>query len=152
MEKRYRFNRKEGKVYLESSSKLIEVGTEIKVIILWASEVTFGKPFAHLPTQDWVQLTFLDRQMNWCYGLLNSGTTNALLPWIQYRREVEKRSHELYEIVTTISFESSESTENQWFDYSFSGIPGKCGIGSRMRSLISSSEYPLVDISLELPI
>ncbi|MFB2891949.1 hypothetical protein ACE1CI_03280 [Aerosakkonemataceae cyanobacterium BLCC-F50] len=149
---RYRFNRKVGIIYKESqTNQLIEIGRQMQVIILWASEPVFGQPFPHLPAQDWIQLTFLDHQGDWCYAVLNSGTTNSLYPWIQYRREIYKRSHQLFEILTTISFDSTES-DNQWFDYSFSGKNGKPGLGERMRSLIKQSTFPLVDIDLNLPI
>jgi hypothetical protein len=149
---RYRLNRKFGIIYQESpNNQLIEIGRQMKVIILWASEPVHGQPFPHLPAQDWIQLTFLDPQGNWCYAVLNSGTTNSLYPWIQYRKQIESRKHELFEILTTISFESTES-DNQWFDYSFSGINGKPGLGERMRSLIKVSSFPLVDIDLNLPI
>lgn len=149
---RYRFNRKFGIIYKESqNNQLIEIGSSMSVIILWASEKVFGQPFPNLPAQDWIQLTFLDPQGNWCYAVLNSGTTNALYPWIKYRQEIEKKSHELFDILTTISFESTES-DNQWFDYSFSGMKGKPGLGERMRSLIKQSKFPLVDIDLNLPI
>lgn len=149
---RYRFNRKFGMIYKESqTNQLIEVGSSMSVIILWASEKVFGQPFTHLPAQDWIQLTFLDSQGDWCYALLNSGSTNALYPWIQYRKQIELRSHQLFEILTTISFDSTES-DNQWFDYSFSGVNGKPGLGERMRSLIKQSKFSLVDIDLNLPI
>jgi hypothetical protein len=149
---RYRLNRKIGKIYLESQPNLIEVGSEIEVIILWASEPTFGKPFQQLPAQEWVQLTFIDRAGNWCYALLNSGTTNALYSWNEYRRKVEMSGRELYEILTTIKFEYTNS-DYQWFDYHFSGISGKPGIGERIRSLINSHpEFSLVDIDLDLAI
>lgn len=149
---RYRFNRKVGKIYLESkANQLIEVGSEMKVIILWASEPVFGKPFPHLPAQNWIQLSFLDREGNWCYAVLSSGTTNALNPWIQYRHKIESLRQEMFEIVTTIEFDSNES-EHEWFDYKFSGVQGKPGIGDRMRKLISSVKFSLVDIDLDLAI
>lgn len=157
---RYRFNRKFGMIYRESqNNQLIEIGRQMQVIILWASEPVHGQPFPHLPAQDWIQLTFLDPQGNWCYAVMNSGTTNSLYPWIQYRKQIElrsscgdaTRSHELFEVLTTISFDSTES-DNQWFDYSFSGRNGKPGLGERMRSLIKQSKFPLVDIDLNLPI
>ncbi|MFB2970365.1 hypothetical protein ACE1CD_15435 [Aerosakkonema sp. BLCC-F183] len=149
--KRYRFNRKVGKIYLESLSGLIEIGSEMKVIILWAGDVVFGKPFPHLPAQNWVQLTFLDNQGNWCYALLNSGNTNALYPWTEYRKKIEQ-SHQLLEIVTTIGFDSSESYYG-WFDYKFSGVLGKPGLGDRMRQLIrDTKQFSLVDLDINLPI
>lgn len=152
--KRYRFNRKVGKIYLESPESptgLKEVGSEMQAIILWASEPAFGKPFAHLPAQDWIQLCLLDRQGDWCYALLNSGSTNSLWPWIQYRQGIERACLETYEIVTTIGFESADS-ENQWFDYKFSGVLGKIGLRDRMQSLIGSTKLSVVDIDLNLPI
>lgn len=145
---RYRFNRKVGQIYLEYNQELISIGKEMKVTILWASNPVFGKPFPHLPAQNWVQLTFLDIDANWCYALLNSGTTNALYPWIEYRRQIESKSRELYEIVTTIGFEPTDS-DNQWFDYKFSGTLNKLA-GEIARSLLEPSQFPLIDTSIKL--
>ena len=100
--RRYRFNRKVGKVYLEVGKELSDIGATLKMIILWASAPIFGKPFAHLSAQNWVQITFLDMQGNWCYALLNNGTTDALNPWLQYRKQVESEL-ELCGVITTIS-------------------------------------------------
>ncbi|MBD2629675.1 hypothetical protein [Trichormus variabilis] len=147
--RRYRFNRKVGKVYLEVGNQLSEIGSTLKMIILWASAPVFGKPFAHLPAQYWVQITFLDIHSHWCYALLNSGATDALYPWFEYRKQIELQGLELCAVITTISLISIEG-EHQCFDYSFSGIRGKSGIEERMKTLISNSSYSLVDISIEL--
>lgn len=150
--RRYRFNRKTGEIYYETkTNKLISVGSQLKVIILWASEPVWGKPFPHLPAQHWVQLTFLDEQGFWCYGVLNSGITNALYSWVEYRKKIESRSLELFEIITTISFDSQEA-QHEWFGYSFSGVRGKPGLGERMRELIGRSQYSPIDLDLDLPV
>lgn len=142
---KYRFNRKEGKVYLEKGNVLIDSGNSIKAIILWASAPIYGKPFLYLPAQDWVQLTFFDKHGNWCHAVLNNGTTNALSSWLAYRKEIEVvQGLELCSVITTIGFEEIDCN-HQCFDYSFSGIPGKEGLGDRMRLLIQQSKYPLIE-------
>jgi hypothetical protein len=146
--RRYRFNRKTGKVYLEVGKELSDIGATLKMIILWASQPVYGKPFAHLPAQNWVQITFLDMQSNWCYALLNNGTIDALNPWLQYRKQVESEL-ELCGVITTISFNLVEG-EHECFDYSFSGVRGKPGLEERMKTLIDNSGHVLVDTSVNL--
>lgn len=146
-ERRYRFNRKSGKIYLEGTKDLIEVGESIRVIVLWFSEPIFAKPFKHLAEQEWVQLTFLDDKSNWCYALLNSGTTNALFPWFQYLKEVKNQGFYMTEIITTISLVKAG---DELFDYSFSGMPGKPGLREKMNNLIKTSDYLLIDSSINL--
>ncbi|MDM3858108.1 MAG: hypothetical protein PT120_25260 [Aphanizomenon gracile PMC649.10] len=146
--RRYRFNRKVGKVYLEVGNQLSEIRSTLKMIILWASAPVFGKPFAHLPAQNWVQITFLDMQGNWCYALLNNGITDALNPWLQYRKQVEAEL-ELCGVITTISLVKFEE-QSEFFDYSFSGVRGKPGLEERMKTLIDNSGHALVDTSVNL--
>lgn len=139
---RYRFNRKLGKVFLDKGNALTEVGDSLKMIILWVSEPTYGKPFDGMPAQDWVQLTFIDEQGNWCYAVLSNGITNALLPWIEYRNLVEK-SNRLMGVITTISFEELDG-KNQRFDYTFSGT-GVSGLADRMLNVIHGVDFPLIE-------
>ena len=146
-ERKYRFNRKSGKIYLEDGKQLIEVGESVRVIVLWFSEPIFAKPFKHLPEQEWVQLTFLDNQSNWCYALLNSGSTNALFPWFQYLKEVKNQGLYMTEIITTISLVKAG---DEVFDYSFSGVPGKPGLREKMSNLIKTSDHLLIDSSINL--
>jgi hypothetical protein len=147
--RRYRFNRKTGKVYLEVGKELSDIGATLKMIILGASQPVYGKPFAHLPAQNWVQITFLDMQSNWCYALLNSGATDALNPWLKYRNQIESQGLELCSVITTISFNLVEG-EHECFDYSFSGVRGKPGLEERMKTLIDNSGHALVDTSVNL--
>jgi hypothetical protein len=119
------------------------------MIILGASQPVYGKPFAHLPAQNWVQITFLDMQSNWCYALLNSGATDALNPWLKYRNQIESQGLELCSVITTISFNLVEG-EHECFDYSFSGVRGKPGLEERMKTLIDNSGHALVDTSVNL--
>jgi hypothetical protein len=140
---KYRFNRKVGKVFLDEAGLLTEVGNSLKMIVLWVSEPTYGKPFEGMPAQDWVQLTFIDEQGNWCYSVLSSGSTNALSPWIEYRNLVEKSSR-LMGVVTTISFEEIDG-QNQWFDYKFSGTSGVSGLADRMLNVIHGVDFPLIE-------
>lgn len=146
-ERRYRFNRKFGKIYLEDGKQLIEVGESLKVIVLWSSEAIFAKPFAHLAAQEWVQLTFIDNKSNWCYALLNSGSTNALFPWFQYRKQISDKGLDMTEVITTISLVKAG---DEVFDYSFSGVPGKPGLKERMNNLIKTTNYLLMDSSIDL--
>ena len=147
--KRYRINRKSGRVYLENKNELVDVGDSLKVIILWASAPTWGKPFIHMPPQVWVQLCFLDQAGDWCYSVLNNGTTNALYPWTEYRKNIESARTELFEVITTISLVSAD-LNHDCFDYSFSGIKGKHGMKERMRAAIASTNYSFSDPALEL--
>ena len=146
-ERKYRFNRKSGKIYLENKKQLIEVGESLRVIVLWSSEAIFAKPFENLPAQEWVQLTFLDDKSNWCYALLNSGSTNALFPWFQYLKEVKNQGFYMTDIITTISL---VKVGDEVFDYSFSGMPGKPGLRDKMNNLIKKSDYLLIDSSINL--
>jgi hypothetical protein len=134
LERKYRFSRKSGKIYLEDRKQLIEVGESLKVIVLWFSEPIFAKPFS----QNWIQLIFIDNQGNWCYALLNSGSTNALFPWFQYQKEVKDQRLDMTEIITTISLVKAG---NELFDYSFSGMPGKPGLKEKMDNLIKTCDY-----------
>jgi hypothetical protein len=147
--KRYRFNRKYGRVYLEKKNGLVDVGDSLKVILLWASTPTWGKPFAHMPAQLWVQLCFLDQSGDWCYSVLNNGTTNALYPWTEYRKNIESAKLELFEVITTISLVSAD-LNHDCFDYSFSRIKGKPGMADRMRNAIAEKNYSLIDLDLDL--
>jgi hypothetical protein len=108
----------------------------------------FAKPFAHLPAQNWVQITFLDMQSNWCYALLNNGITDALNPWLQYRKQVESEL-ELCGVITTISLVKFEE-QSEFFDYHFSGVRGKPGLEERMNKLVSHNKYSLIDTSVNL--
>jgi len=141
---KYRFNRKLGKVFLDEAGLLTEVGNSLRMIVLWASEPIWGKPFEIMPSQNWVQLTFIDElQGNWCYAVLSNGSTNALLPWIAYRNLVEE-TNRLMGVVTTISFEEIEG-ENQWFDYRFSGVSGASGLADRMLNVIHGVDFPMIE-------
>ncbi|MBS9396031.1 MAG: hypothetical protein HEQ30_23930 [Dolichospermum sp. OL01] len=143
--RRYRFNRKTGKVYLEVGKELSDIGATLKMIILWASQPVYGKPFAHLPAQNWVQITFLDMQSNWCYALLNSGATDALNPWLEYRNQIESQGLELCSVITTISLISFEC-EHECFDYSFSGVRRKQILPEIVNQAIFVSNSPMIEL------
>ena len=134
LERKYRFSRKSGKIYLEDGEQLIEVGESLNVIVLWSSPAIFAKPFS----QNWIQLIFIDNQGSWCYALLNSGSTNALFPWFQYQKEVKDKGFDMIEVITTISLVKAG---NELFDYSFSGMPGKPGLKEKMDNLIKTCDY-----------
>lgn len=141
----YRFNRKDGTIYHdEGQDKLFKVGSEIKVIILEASEPIWEQPFKHLKAQHWVNLIFIDSFGNYCHGMLNDGTTNALQSWLEYRKTVASKGLELLEVITTIGFEQIDS-EIKWFDYKFSGVAGKPGLGDRMRTILSELQNKSIE-------
>ncbi len=143
---KYRFNRKEGKVYIDRNGVLEEQGDSLRMVILNASEPVFGKLFAHMPAQKWVLLTFLNEAGDWCYAVLADGTTGGLFNWLLYRQLIEEsKGLNLYEVITTIAFEPIDSSDRQYFDYTFSGIAGKPGLGDRMQALIGQSEHPLTE-------
>jgi hypothetical protein len=141
---KYRFNRKLGQIFLDEDGELREIGNKLAIIVLWASQPIWGKPFETMPAQNWIQLTFFCEHGYLCHAVLNDGTTNALEPWIAYRQKVETASLALEEMLTTISFESADS-QHQWFDYNFSGIRGKKGLGDRMRKIISKNPKRLIE-------
>jgi len=141
---KYRFNRKLGKVFLDENSQLTEVGDSLSMIILWVSEPVWGKPFEYMPPQHWVQMTFVDDRGNWSFTVLNDGITNALAPWVEYRKQLEAKNLELMSVITTIGFDENDG-KNQWFDYRFSGIQGSPGLADRMRNVIHGVDFPLIE-------
>jgi len=140
---KYRFNRKLGQVFLDTPESISPNGNSLKMIVLWASEPVYGQPFESMPAQNWVQLTFVDIQGNWCYAVLSDGTTNALSPWIEYRKLVEKNNR-LMSVITTIQFEEIDET-HRWFDYKFSGVLGAPGLADRMLNLTMAVNLPLIE-------
>ncbi|WP_293134753.1 hypothetical protein [Microcoleus sp. bin38.metabat.b11b12b14.051] len=140
---KYRFNRKEGLIYQGNNTELTCIGNKLQMIVLWASEPVFGKPFDNLSAQKWVQLTFLDRAGNWCYAVLGNGTTEALAPWLEYRRLIEEKTT-LSNVITTIGFEETES-KYQWFEFTFSGATGNNGLGDRMQEVMQKSPFSLIE-------
>ncbi|MBD2386001.1 hypothetical protein [Cylindrospermum sp. FACHB-282] len=132
--KNYRFNRKDGIIYLESEGSLQNLGSSLQMIVLSATNPTWEQPFPNAQFQYWVRLTFVDVSGALSNALLNNGTTNALDGWLKYKTDVEQK-YQLCGVITTISLIEGDG---DYFDYSFSGIPGKPGLGDRMRSLIAS--------------
>ncbi|MDB9315627.1 hypothetical protein PN462_21115 [Spirulina sp. CS-785/01] len=148
-QRRYRFNRKFGKVYLETPSGLQDLGSEFSMIILAATDPKPAKLFEHLAYQEWVQLCFLDSQGNWGYALLGSGLTNALFSWLQYRRFLEQQQIELSSVITTLSFVQIGGL-HQWYDFEFTAQQGKPGLAKRMTRLINNPPFPFTDPTLSL--
>lgn len=136
---KYRFNRKEGKIYIDRDEKLLEYGSSLKMIVLHASNPIFGG-FFNMPPQYWIFITFIDEMGNWSEATLSNGTTNALITWINYQKLIESRNLKLFELITTITFKSMDS-DYQCFDYDFSGVIGKPGLGDRMAQLIANSVF-----------
>jgi hypothetical protein len=137
---KYRFNRKDGIIYRdEGNDKLLQVGNDLRMIIVEASKPFWDKPFEHLSAQFWVNLRFIDSHGDYCFAMLNDGTTDALRPWLEYKDLVESKGFELFDVITTISFEQVES-QNKWYDYQFSGVPGKPRMRDRIRTIISNAQ------------
>ncbi|MEA5619937.1 hypothetical protein VB711_19105 [Cronbergia sp. UHCC 0137] len=133
-QKNYRFNRKDGNIYLEVGKELQNIGSSLQIIVLSSTKPSWEQPFPNTPFQYWVRLIFLNNNGDLCNALLNNGTTNALTNWMNYVAQVRMK-YELYEMITTISLVESDG---DYFDYSFAGISGKPGLGDRMKKLISS--------------
>ena len=139
--KKYRFNRKEGLVYLEEGKHLRVVGSELKMIILKATDPFYAQLFPHMPPQDWVKLTFADEEGFASSALLNSGTAGvALEPWLSYKNDIESKGQTLNSIITTVGFTSVGNEDFSYFDYSFKGVTGKPGLAERMEKLIDKIE------------
>ncbi|MFM5997968.1 MAG: hypothetical protein ACKO9U_25915 [Dolichospermum sp.] len=143
--KRYRFNRKSGKIFQEQGEKLLET-ENLRVIILWASEPKFAQPFPHLAAQYWVQLTFIDSESNFCYAMLNNGSTEALSSWFDYKNEISQRGLTLREVITRIEL---TEIEKEVFHYSFHGLPAKPSLKEKIDNLLNENKYPLIDLSIQ---
>lgn len=102
-ERKYRFNRKEMKVYIDLGSSLKEVGESIDVMVLQAFDLGEQELFK-LKKQNWVQLAFIDQYNVVSVGYLNDGDTDATNSWWAYQQYLDDQEMALAEVVTTISF------------------------------------------------
>lgn len=141
----YRLNRKDGILYREVGDVLEPVGDSLRVILLHATATFYAKLFDHMPPQHWVQLCFLDPEGNWSYALLNDGTTRALRPWLLFRQWLDTQPQSGRGSIATLGFEAVDA-RCQWYDYRFSGKPGKPGLASRVEALLESPPFPLVTV------
>jgi hypothetical protein len=121
----YRLNRAEGKIFAYNQGQLTEIGDSLKTIILHATESMYGDPFEQNRSQDWIQLCFLDPDLNWCHTLLNSGNSGALSAWIGYQHQLKKQGKNLWDVTTTISFSAriNSYTGYSWYYYNFEQSP-----------------------------
>ncbi|HLO88781.1 MAG TPA: hypothetical protein VK203_27755 [Nostocaceae cyanobacterium] len=130
---KYRFNRKDGIIYLENANQLIPQDSQMQMIILSASKPEWKSMFGGSPTW-WIQLIFTNTQGQMAYAWLNSGTTNALETFLSYRANIEQSGKVLYEVITTFSLVQGDG---DFFDYHFTGVPGKPGLKERMEAVVS---------------
>lgn len=124
-ERKYRFNRKEGKIFLDLVSTLQPIGSSLDTLVL--QHFGFSASLFNMPFQNWVMLAFVDSNDVVSIGYLNSGSTDATRAWDAYVLNLESQSTPLATVITTISFqqEFSKSTGNSWFNYKFESKPRK---------------------------
>jgi hypothetical protein len=142
----YRLNRASGKIVTYQGGQLREIGDSLKTIILHATESVYGDPFEQNRSQDWVQLCFLDPDLNWGHTLLNSGNSGALSTWISYQHQLKKEGKNLWDVTTTISFSEriSSYNGNSWYYYQFeqSALPDQINL---LKILREHRHLPLVE-------
>lgn len=124
-ERKYRFNRKDGAIYLDLVTNLKKVGSSLDVLIL--QHFQFSASLFNMPYQNWVMLAFVDPDNVVSLGYLNSGSTDATRAWDAYVLNLQTEQVPLASVVTTISLqqEFSKSTGNSWFGYRFDYRPRK---------------------------
>lgn len=144
--RRYRFNRATGKIYQVSYSGLIEIPDYLDVIILHATPSVYGTPYQNQPAQDWISLCFLDRELFWSFALLNSGQSDALRPFLNYK----KQYNDLFNYLTRITLVPQHSRSGRhWFAYEFESLPLPDQVNPT-EFLINHPELPLIDPNNEL--
>lgn len=124
-ERKYRFNRKDGSIYLDLVTNLKKVGSSLDILVL--QHFQFAASLFNMPYQNWVLLAFVDLDDVVSIGYLNSGSTDATRAWDAYVLNLLTEGTPLASVVTTISFqqEFSKSTGNSWFGYKFESRPRK---------------------------
>jgi hypothetical protein len=117
--RKYRFNRKDGGIYLDLVTNLKKVGSSLEMLIL--QHFQFSAALFNMPHQDWVLLAFVDPDDVVSIGYLNSGNTDATRAWDAYALNLQTEGIPLASVVTTISLqqEFAKSTGNSWFGYKF---------------------------------
>lgn len=134
-ERKYRFNRKDGGVYIDLVTNLKKVGSSLDMLIL--QHFQFSAALFNMPHQDWVLLAFLDPDNVVSIGYLNSGTTDATRAWDAYALNLQTEGIPLASVVTTISLqqEFAKSTGNSWFRYKLESRPRKTPIEKKQFEL-----------------
>lgn len=118
-ERKYRFNRKDGGVYIDLVTNLKKVGSSLDILVL--QHFQFAASLFNMDYQNWVLLAFVDSDDVVSIGYLNSGSTDATRAWDAYVLNLQTEGVPLASVVTTISLqqEFSKSTGNSWFGYKF---------------------------------
>lgn len=124
-ERKYRFNRKDGGVYLDLVTTMKKVGTSLDILVL--QHFQFSASLFNMDYQNWVLLAFIDPDDVVSIGYLNSGSTDATKAWDAYVLNLQTEGIPLASVVTNISLqqEFSKSTGNSWFGYKFESRPRK---------------------------
>ncbi len=124
-ERKFRFNRKDGGIYIDLVTNLKKVGSSLDMLIL--QHFQFSAALFNMPHQDWVLLAFIDPDDVVSIGYLNSGSTDATRAWDAYTLNLQTEGIPLASVVTTISLqqEFAKSTGNSWFGYKFESRPRK---------------------------
>ena len=124
-ERKYRFNRKDGGIYLDLVTNLKKVGTSLDILVL--QHFQFSASLFNMPHQDWVLLAFIDPDDVVSIGYMNSGSTDATKAWDAYTLNLQIEGIPLASVVTTISLKQtlSKSSGNSWFGYTFESRPRK---------------------------
>ena len=116
MTKKYRFNRKSGRIHLDPTGKtedLVDMGSSITILPTSISEPYFKKLFPHLAAQWWIDLEFLDHLGEPSKAVVGSGTTDALEPWLNFTAEFKSPPYPLL----VVSLAEVTGGENTWHEY-----------------------------------
>jgi hypothetical protein len=124
-ERKYRFKRKDGGIYLDLVTNLKHVGSSLDILVL--QHFQFAASLFNMPYQNWVLLAFVDPDDVVSIGYLNSGSTDATRAWDAYVLNLQTEGIPLASVVTTVSLqqEFSKTTGNTWFTYKFEYRPRK---------------------------
>lgn len=119
-----RLNRVEGVFFKEETDTLEPLDVQVDGIVLWASKPFRAKMFSN-NVQSWVYVAILTVEQEGIEEgevatfLLNSGSTNALQPWLNYRQFIEQEMECISQVVTRFSF---EPWDNGFYGYKFEPI------------------------------
>jgi len=118
-ERKYRFNRKDGGIYIDLVTNLKKVGSSLDILVL--QHFQFSASLFNMPYQQWVMLAFVDPDDVVSLAYLNGGSTDATRAWDAYVLNLQTEGIPLASVVTTITLqqEFSKSTGNSWFGYKF---------------------------------
>lgn len=152
-ERKYRFNRKDGGIYIDLVTNLKKVGSSLDILVL--QHFQFAASLFNMDYQNWVLLAFVDPDDVVSIGYLNSGSTDATRAWDAYVLNIQTEGIPLASVVTTISLqqEFSKSTGNSWFGYKFESRPRKTKAEQQQfeaaREFMLNSSPILIDRNLD---